>query len=140
MKNEDLLLGFIIIVFSIFGLCGALRLPDAHAAVSTSFYPVLLFTSLGICGILLTVKGLSAKKEKTFPILNIGKILPIIGLVILYVVLLLAIGYILSTIIFVISLMFLLGVRKKWQLFGVPICTSLFLYFTFVYGFNIYLP
>ena len=139
MKNEDVLLGIIVLVFSLFGIFGSLELISGQSRVSPSFYPTLLFSGLGICGILLIFKGLRAN-HRNFPKFNLKKLLPILTLFILYVFLLKSIGYILSTIIFIISTMFLLGVRNKWQLIGIPISTSLVIYITFVYGFNIILP
>lgn len=109
------------------------------------FMPRLMLGALAIEAIFLII--LSINKKKTSPD-NEAALKPIfqkrpfimLGTFLLYIYLTTLLGYIISTIVFLIVAFLLLGVRNKWSLILTPPLFTMGTYYLFGTLLNIYLP
>jgi hypothetical protein len=140
VKNQDQLMGIVLIIFALLGLKFSLEIPDTGiATVSVAFYPKVLFICLGLCGIGIWLQGFR-NPQGGFPKLYLKKTLPMIVLLLLYAFSLDWVGYIPSTLLFTFIALWSLRVRKLWELIGIPIVSTFAVYYLFVYAFRIILP
>ncbi len=140
-KDQDMLSGSFLIVFSLIGFFFASQLENlAVADLSAAFYPSLLFSALLICGITLVVQGFRKKIKTALPTFNWKQLVPMFTALFLYVQLMDYIGFLVATILFVFSAMFIFGERRKRFLFTVPILTATIVYGLFSTAFMIVLP
>ena len=155
MKKENLVSGALVVLFGIyvfwtatnFGLKGLS--PDP---LGPAFFPKVLGIGLIGLGLLLmliaiqkneeVVEEEQEKQEQKGQFLTKGntKILLIIALGILYVYLLLKIGFVLDTLIFILAVMFITGERLWWKIAVSSLTISFGLFFLFKYVLKVMLP
>ena len=141
MKDRDVYAGIVLVIVSIIGYIISINLPHTvTTTLSSGFYPAFLFAGLGLCGLGLIYQGWKRQEKIGVPDFYWKKILPILILSALYAVTLKALGFRISTFIFVIICMYVLGERKKLALGAVPIVTSLGIFYLFSKVFLIALP
>ena len=140
-KDQDIFTGCLLIVCGLLGCFFAAQLENlAVAGLSSAFFPSLLFSLMLICGILLIFQGKKRQEKTPFPALRWNQLIPMLLSLTLYVTLLEYVGFIISTIIFVITAMLVFGERNKKSLVIVPITTAVVVYYLFSVAFMIVLP
>ena len=140
-KDQDIFSGSLLIISAFIGYFFAAQLENmVVAGLSAAFYPSLLFTVMLLCGIALVYHGTKRQEKIPFPAFKWGKLLPLTIALSFYVILLEFIGFILSTIFFVISAMYIFGEKRKKFLFTVPFITAIVVYYLFSKAFMIVLP
>ncbi len=141
MKDQDMLSGSLLIIFAIVGYAAASQLENlAVAGLSAAFYPSVLFTILLLCGLSLVYQGMKRKEKVALPVFQWGKLLPVVIALAVYVFLLEYIGFIASTMLFLLGAMYIFGERRRKILVAVPVVTSLVVYYLFSKAFMIVLP
>ena len=102
---------------------------------------LLILTSLILIGKFLFLKlGKGPTEDKEKPKTSWGMMLRGILILFLYIFLLQYLGYIISTLTFTLCAMLMLGNRKKFQLFVVPLVITAFVFIVFHYAMYIPLP
>jgi hypothetical protein len=140
-KDRDIISGGLLIFCGFLGYFFAYQLENlAVAGLSAAFFPSFLFTILVICGLILIKQGLAREKKIAFPNLHLPKLLPIVGVMAFYVITMEHLGFIISTIVFLVCSLYLFGERRKKMLVAVPLITAVIVYFLFTKAFMIVLP
>jgi putative tricarboxylic transport membrane protein len=140
-KDRDVISGGLLILCGLAGYFFAYQLENlAVAGLSAAFFPSFLFTVLVICGLILIKQGLKREKKIAFPNLHLAKLLPVVGILVVYVLLMEYLGFIISTIVFLLSSLYVFGERRKKMLAVVPVMTAVIVYFLFNKAFMIVLP
>lgn len=147
MKSKDSIIGLVFALFSIFGIT-YIRSQEyiSTLGLSRGVFPLLALVIIGICGLLILVKALRKpqnaqarmKIEWTSP--EVIKLLLIMLILFVYVWLFKSIGFIITTIVFMVASMFLYGERRLVYLISIPIGTTVFIYLLFTKAFYIMLP
>jgi putative tricarboxylic transport membrane protein len=101
----------------------------AVAGLSAAFFPSFLFTIMVICGLVLIRQGIKREKKIPFPNLHLPKLLPVVGILVIYVLLMDYLGFIISTIVFLLTSLYVFGERRKKMLAVVPVTTAVIVYF-----------
>lgn len=102
---------------------------------------LLILTSLLLIGKILFSKSLEIiKVEEIKPKIKWGSMLGGVLILLLYIFLMKYLGYIISTLLFTLFAMILLGNRNKFQLFSVPLLITAFIFLVFTHGMFIPLP
>lgn len=142
VKDRDSLSGFIVLIFSIAGyFYSEFKISsEAKVGVAPDFYPKLLFIVIGICAVITLFGSIKRESKRTMPKFNWPAVITVIALLIGYAYLLQLTGFIISSIIFMVAFMFVLGERKPLNMILIPVITSLLIYFLFSKAFMIMLP
>ena len=142
VRDRDSLSGLIVLIFAIAGyIYSVFKISsDATVGVAPDFYPKLLFIVIGISGLVTLLNGFRREIKKEMPAFNWKAVITVITLLIGYAYLLQLVGFVISSIVFMIAFMFVLGERKPINMIVVPIITSLLIYFLFSKAFMIMLP
>ncbi len=150
MKRKDkgeFIIPVILIVLSVilYANTSTFKFTTYHQA-SPQMWPrgilvLLILVSLVLMGKLLFQKseegvGKGEERPKTKWTMMLGGIL----ILFLYIFFMKYLGYIVSTLVFALCAMLLLGNRNKVQLFVVPIVLTIFVFFVFTYAMYIPLP
>lgn len=147
MRKEilDISTGGILLLLSAIGFLMAGQFGNGQA-YGPDFFPKLILTLLAISAALLIVGGaLRLKKEKSVPHIQfdrsaVGRIVLFIALLITYILLFFWVGFIISTILFLLAAQWIFGLRKVVLLAGVAVILPILLYFIFTMAFKIPLP
>jgi len=150
MKGKDkgeLIIPIILVALSIFLYINTYAFKfTTYEKASPKMWPrgiliLLILISLVLIGKLLFEKSERvAEKEKQSPKTKWGMMLAGIFILFFYILLMQYLGYILSTFLFTVCAMFMLGNRNKLHLIAVPIMTTAFIFFIFNYAMYISLP
>ena len=141
IKDQDVFSGSLLIIGALAGYFNAAQMENlAVAGLSAAFYPSILFTILLLCGIALIVQGIKRQEKIAFPAFNWARLLLMIAALSVYVILMIYVGFIVSTAFFMLCAMYIFGEKRKKFLFTVPLVTSLFVYYLFSIAFMIVLP
>ena len=140
MKNNDSLIGLIIIAFSVTGFIYT-HATDMQSLVGLSpgAFPQFLFAMMAVCGIIIFIEG-RQPSESTRINLNWKKFLIVVLLLVIYAYALEYIGFIISTIAFLAVALYLFEEKRIKILISVPLLTSFLIYYTFTELFLIPLP
>jgi putative tricarboxylic transport membrane protein len=140
-NDRDIISGGLLIFFGLLGYFFAYQLENLKVAgLSAAFFPSFLFTIMILCGSILVKQGVQRAEKIAFPNLHLPKVLPVIVTLVFYVLLMDALGFVISTIVFLVAALWVFGERRKKMLIGVPIVTALAVYFLFTKVFMIVLP
>lgn len=144
-RDQDCFLGLIFVILGVLGYLYSdiyIYSEDVPGAgVAPDFYPKLLFTILAICGLGLIIEGYKHEEKKPLLIKFDWKILlPTIVVLFGYAILFEKFGFIISTLVFMIVFILLLGERNPVLILSVPIITTLFIYLLFTRAFMIVVP
>ncbi|WP_181347563.1 tripartite tricarboxylate transporter TctB family protein [Thalassobacillus sp. CUG 92003] len=141
MKNQDVIVGALSLVLAVLGMVASSSLPTQGTSnVSAGFYPLLLFILLGLCSLGILWRGFKKVERNVFPSFKWTRIIPFILLIIFYAFSLNWAGFLISTLIFMVTAMRILGEHKLWKLAGIPLLSTFAIYITFVHLFQITLP
>ncbi|WP_408011268.1 tripartite tricarboxylate transporter TctB family protein [Pseudalkalibacillus sp. A8] len=126
--KNDLILSVFLLILSVFVYAKSLKMPT-----NAGEFPILLSIVLGILSILLLFSSFKKKKQDAGSIkyTNIQYIFLGIIAMLIYSVILSYLGYLLSTLFLFLSILFLIGYRKKTfgVLIGVIIVVAIFAIF-----------
>ena len=140
MKNINALIGVLITLFSVIGFTYVKHVDmKSLVGLSPGAYPMFLLVIIGLCGVGITITSVK-KKINVSPNINYKKVLPLLIVFTIYVYAFKYIGYMISTIIFLIIAMYIFKERRVKLLVSVPIITSVVIYFLFKNLFLIPLP
>ena len=142
LRDKDCLSGLVVLIFAIAGyVYSEVKISSvATVGVAPDFYPKLLFIVIGGCGAATLIQGIRREQKKNMPYFNWKPVLTTIGLLVGYAYLLQLTNFIISSILFMVAFMLVLGERKPLNLISVPVVTSLLIYFLFSKAFMIMLP
>lgn len=150
MKREEkggFVIPVILIVLSIFLYVDTYQFKfTTYPKASPQMWPrailiLLVLTSLILMGKLLFGKGEGiAGEEKEKPKTRWGMMLKGIAILFFYIFSMQYLGYVVSTFIFTLMAMLMLGNRSKFQLVAVPLLNTAFIFFLFTYAMFIPLP
>ncbi|MFZ7103892.1 MAG: tripartite tricarboxylate transporter TctB family protein [Peptococcaceae bacterium] len=128
--NNDLIIGIFLLIFE-----GILWTVNTQAPEKAGYYPRYLLICAIVLTLLLVIKSLKGSKvtqdEQSVLNKNYLHIAVLIALTVVYLFFLPYLGYIISTVFYVLSLMLYLGMRNKAYLFVTPLLTTIVLYFVF---------
>ena len=134
MKQKDRIASIAIIMIGAYVYFASTQMP-LNAA---KFPKTLAFTLIGLALILLvsTFNNLPSKEyNKDKPVnSNVGKFKTsyvILLIISIYIILFTVIGYMFSTLLMIISIMYALGERRKGQLIFIPLFSTLIIYYIF---------
>ncbi len=120
--------------------------PSSKTGIGVSTFPKLLAGLLIIFSIVIIIQAIKnssfSKKEPTFKEFKKGHklIVAVIIILIIYIQMLEALGFILSSFLLLITLMFIFGERRKIILLVVPLLFSVILYLVFSKMAMVFLP
>lgn len=147
MKTSNLLISLVLIAFSGFYAVLIARLPDRNLphTLGAAFMPWVLTGFLVLLSVLLLIKSLSTKSEpedKNVP-LSMKDLIGIIGfiaLIVLYLTAMNYLGFIIASILFMATLIFMSGSRKSIEIILFSVSTTVVVYLLFQKFFNVQLP
>lgn len=141
-RDRDIGLGIFLILFSVIGLISTstINVRMTASKVSPKAYPTILFIALIVCALFLIVQGIRRREKSPYPTFNLKRILPLVGLLLFYAFFLKLIGFIATTLIFLVGAMLLLGERRPIVIIAVSLVFSVGLYFLFTKLLMIALP
>lgn len=145
MRNEirDISFSILLIGLSIGGIFLANQF-QTDALYGPDFFPKLILYILIFCSVLLLIKVIINYKKNSvhvsFNKVTGIKITAFIILLIIYINLFFWIGFIFSTIIFLLIAQYIFGMRKYIQLILISVAVPILLHFIFSYLFQIPLP
>lgn len=141
MLDRDGWAGLTLVLFSIGGFFVTSQIPvPLTAELGPAFFPRLLFGLLLICGVVLVAQSVRAEEKAPLPKENWLIVISMVTLVLGYAFLLKSLGFVVSSLLFMLLSMLVLGVRNYIYLFAVPVSLSFGLYWLFVSVFRIVLP
>lgn len=120
--------------------------PSSKTGIGVSTFPKLLAGVLIIFSIIIIIQAIKnssfSKKEPTFKEFKKGHklIIAVIIILIIYIQMLEVLGFILSSFLLLITLMFIFGERRKIILLLVPLLFSVILYLVFSKMAMVFLP
>jgi putative tricarboxylic transport membrane protein len=140
-KDSDFWSGLSLIVFALFGFYESSQIPHLKSqALSAAFFPNFLFGILVLCGCGLIYQVWRRPEKAHFPKFHWDKLMPLFVLLLAYAFILEYLGFIVTTLGFMVGAMFMLGERKPLLLAAVPVVSTLGIYFLFSKVFLIVLP
>lgn len=141
--NSTSLLALVLILVNTIYLFEALKTaePIKNGEVGITFFPIVASILLYIAAITIFIAGIKEKSVLSFQLLKIGKPIMVIFLTLIYVLIFKSIGYFISSILYVLCLMFLFeeetGFKKKKLLnilFTVVIVTLIYILYQKIFG------
>ncbi len=140
MKNGDTGSGLFLVLLSIGGIIYTI----AHKFKSTiglspGFFPIFCFSIIGICGLVLFLKSFKLK-ERSWPKFKWGRLGAIIGMLLVYIVLMNLIGFVISTLLFLVASMLFYGEKRIKVIAPVSAGLTAFVFLLWTQVFNIPLP
>jgi len=137
LKNEKVIGSVIFLIIS--GLFFVLSMDFPTVAVTTdvgpAFMPRMYTVFLALLSIVLLIQGIKEKiKKEKYSITNyenIGLVLIIMALTVVYVFLIPYLGFYLVSLIFIITFLFISRVKKLWTILFVSIFTNVFVFVFF---------
>ena len=153
MKLANIILSFIMLALSVYVFYVSRQFPEVLDMVpGPGIWPRVLSVCLfGVSLFLLVTTILSGKKaesnqsngqkgEHTFLAKRTLRVYIMMGIALVYLVLMMLAGFIISTALFIIAIMLFMGEKKIWLALAIGTGSSLGLYFLFYGIFHILLP
>lgn len=146
--NFDILTGILLLAFSVFYLAATVQLHEVTGlpmAIGPKVFPFLLGGSMLILSLILLGQGIksSAEGDKAKVVWTkkeVKDFLVIPGLVLLYALVLENLGYVLSTLFFLLAAMLFMGRRRWWSNLFWAAAFSFGSYYLFTYWLDVQLP
>ncbi|WP_099355148.1 tripartite tricarboxylate transporter TctB family protein [Fredinandcohnia onubensis] len=136
--NSYNLPGFILLFFS---LCFIFYMNlYSNLPFETILFPMILMGILCICSIKLIIQGFIKRRQLKMPEFNWNRVTLLIILGLVYVYILDFLGFIITTILFLFTLLLIAGNRKPIQLISITVVTTVGVYLIFEKLLNVYLP
>ena len=145
-SKADIVAAIFLLLFSFFVFWISRSFPSSKTGIGVSTFPKLLAGALIIFSIIIIIQAIKnssfSKKEPIFKEFKKGHklIIAVIFLLIVYIQMLEALGFILSSFLLLIILMFIFGERRKTILLVVPLLFSVILYLVFSKMAMVFLP
>lgn len=143
LKNKKLMEGVVLFLISTFFVFESLKLHNNKSwALSPALFPLIITVSILLLSLVLIFKGLRA--SNLYIEAGNNKNLKELGLIILtsflYLIILPRLHFFLSSIIYLLSFLLILGERKWWVLGSISILTPLLIQYLFGNLLNVFLP
>ena len=145
-SKADIVAAFFLLLVSFFVFWISRSFPSSKTEIGVSTFPKLLAGVLIIFSIIIIIQAIKnssfSKKEPIFKEFKKGHklIIAVIIILIIYIQMLGALGFILSSFLLLIILMFIFGERRKTILLVVPLLFSVVLYIVFSKMAMVFLP
>lgn len=132
MKRSDVILGMTLIMVAIWGWYETSTWAEIKTVgISVKAYPRAIFSFLGICGAIIGIRGYLSK-DRSRTVWRWSTFLPVVFALAVYAIIIQYLGFLPSTIIFLISTMYLFG-ERRWKIIAtVPLLGSYLIYLIFV--------
>ena len=157
MEKTNRIISIILIILAVLLLFSSYRIPIIKTVqeknINCQFFPRISSIFLLILSVLLFSKSFKltekiklfskqSSKEKEVKTVNIKYkiVFSIILLTTIYLVLFFRVGFIVSSIIYILIFLLLMGTRKWYYLISIPILFPVIIYLLFSHAFNILLP
>ncbi|MDK2986168.1 MAG: Tripartite tricarboxylate transporter TctB family [Clostridia bacterium] len=144
LKNRDFIGGSILLVFSVWFYFTAQTIPKGNVSgMPPSFFPSFLAIILGILSFIVVIKGIKqilAGSQLKIERKNHKNVFLLFLLLIAYLFAFQHLGFIVTTIIYLILVMLLLKAGKLVKIVPISIIITLAVYYIFGVGFKIPLP
>lgn len=157
MEKANRIISIILIILAVLLLFFSYKIPIIKTVqeinINCQFFPRISSIFLLILSVLLFLKSFKltekiklfskqSSKEKEVKTVNIKYkiVFSIILLTTIYLVLFFRVGFIVSSIIYILIFLLLMGTRKWYYLIPIPILFPVIIYLLFSYAFNILLP
>lgn len=140
MKDPDVFSGGFLILFAVLGYLYSNTIDIVDViGMREDFYPKFLFVSLFLCGLHLVLKGYRKAVKDVFPKFDYKQLLLIAIVMIAYIFIFEYVGYIVGTLVFLGTAMYVFGERRKKYLVAVPVIATATIYLLFTKVFLIVL-
>lgn len=141
MKNHDTFVGTVITAFALVGLWYVHSLNfTSQVGLSPGVFPQFVLALMALCGIAIFFEGRNSQDVVYSININWKKLILVIGAMIIYSYALEYLGFIISTIVFLIATLYLFEEKRLKIIATVPLCTAVLIYYTFTEFFLIPLP
>jgi putative tricarboxylic transport membrane protein len=144
IKNRDLTIGIVLLVFSVWVYFTAQKIPVGKiSGMPPTFFPSFLAIVLGLLSIMLITKAIKevvAGAEQEYEKQDLKRVLLIILALSLYIVLFKHIGFILLTILYLTAMMLLLNAGRLIKIIPISIIITFSVYYIFGTLFRVPLP
>ena len=141
MKKKSTFEGLILLFFSSFFIRESLKLHrKGDWALSPALFPLIITIGLFLLSLSLIHKGLRNEDKYANQKGDFKRVLVIIVFSFIYLYLLAKAGFVLASIIYIFSFMWILGERRWWLLGSISTITPLAIYYVFVNLLDVYLP
>ena len=139
--DKDVVAGGFLVALGLLGFAVSSQIENmAVTRLSGAFYPNILFSVIILCGIGLVYQGKTRTEKVPLPSFKWKQLFQMVIALLLYVFLMEYIGFVLSTILFMIVSMWLYGERRIKILLPVSVVVSVIVYLLFTQAFLIVLP
>lgn len=144
LSNRDFVGGTILLIFATWFYITAQAIPNGnYPGMQPSFFPsflgvILAFLSLFVVGN--GVKEVLQNKETEYEKKDHKTVLILVLMLALYIVILKYLGFIITTVLYLIAVMSLLKAGKPAKIIPIAVIISLAVYFIFGMGFKVPLP
>lgn len=143
-KNKDVFDGIILAILSIFFINEAFKLHGNNQwSLSPALFPLIVASLVLIFSISQIIKGLKdkeAREESKMSKENFNKLIGIIIISFVYLFLLPKLHFLVSSILYLLIFMYILGERNWKILLGISIITPLLIQYVFGTILDVYLP
>jgi putative tricarboxylic transport membrane protein len=141
VKDRDIVAGLFLVAFAIVVLIIIGQLPEPIGnELGAGFFPRICALAVGACGMGLAVQGWKRTDKQKLPVFAWNKLITMAIILAAYAMALRFLGFVISTILFVIVCMLFMGERKPITLVLVPLSVAFGIYFLFEKVFLILLP
>lgn len=132
MKRSDIILGMTIIMVAVWGWYETSTWAEIKTVgISVKAYPRAIFSMLGICGAIIGVRGYLSK-DGSRSLWRWRTFLPVVFALAIYTLVIQYLGFLPSTVMFLIAAMYMFGERRWKIIAAVPILGSYIIYLIFV--------
>ena len=139
--DRDILSGIFLVVLGAVGYHEASQITNMTVTrLSGAFFPCLLFAIIASCGVCLIFQGATRKQRRPLPSFKWKRLIGMVCLLLAYVFIMRYVGFIISTVLFLISSMLLFGERRLKVLIPVSLIAAYAVYELFTEAFMIILP
>lgn len=139
--DRDLASGIFLVILGIAGFVGAGTIENMLVTrLSGAFFPQVLFAIIFLCGAGLAFAGYKRTDKEALPDFKWGKLGQIVGALAVYVAILEYAGFLISSVLFLISAMLMFGERRIKVIIPVAVLSAVVIYFLFTEAFMIVLP
>lgn len=141
VRHPDIISAAILIAVGalMYYLSNHIYVTPSISTFSPRFFPQLASVCIILCGLGVLAGGLLAER-KEMPFLFNSANLTIAALFLIYFLTFESIDFRFGSWLLILSCMFVLGCRSKWQLAIVPVVSMLAIYAAFSFGFEVVLP
>ncbi|MFA6846628.1 MAG: tripartite tricarboxylate transporter TctB family protein [Sphaerochaetaceae bacterium] len=148
-KNQSIIESYLLIAFGLAVIVGSLRLDSfGELVLSPGLFPLLLGTLIVLIASLMLSRNIKLKAQEATSDEESHEaarhrwreVVLFVVVSLVYVLIMKYFHFLIATILYIFTTMWLLNERRWWSLITFPIAVSLIIYLCFDKGLNVYLP